>query len=143
MYPQFVEINNHTRQLNLLSKIAASQTAMAGSRISASIVIKNQVVAFGGNSNRSHPFQARFASNESAIFLHAETSCIYNALKVVSVEDLEYSTLYIARIKFTGPRKRSMEWGLSKPCVGCQRAILTYNIRNVVYTLDSDGYEVV
>jgi len=134
----------HSRYLNILSKIAAdiARPAKANTRVSAAIVYKNDIVSFGVSARKSHPFQAKYGKNEDAVYLHAETDAIKNALKYISVEELEKSTLYICRIKFTDTHKKNMIFGLSKPCCGCAKCISTFGIKNVVYSLDNTGYAV-
>lgn len=147
-HPRMPEDNSssgfrHIKYLNLLSKVAADiVTPVKGNtRISAAIVFKNNIVAFGINARKSHPFQAKFGKNEDSVYLHAETDAIKNALKYISIEELSKSTLYVCRVKFSDTMKRSMIFGLSKPCSGCSRCIATFGIRNVVYSLDNDGYD--
>ena len=134
----------HSRYLNILSKIAADivRPAKANTRVSAAIVYKNDIVSFGVSARKSHPFQAKYGKNEDAVYLHAETDAIKNALKYISVEELEKSTLYICRIKFTDTHKKNMIFGLSKPCCGCAKCISAFGIKNVVYSLDNTGYAV-
>lgn len=136
--------NRHSRYLNILSKVAADiiTPAKGNTRISAAIVYKNDIVAFGVNTRKSHPFQAKFGKNEDAVYLHAETDAIKNALKYITVEELEKSTLYICRVKFTDTHRKKMIFGLSKPCCGCARCISTFGIKNVIYSLDETGYAV-
>lgn len=136
--------SRHIKYLNLLAKIAADIVTPAKNnvRMSACVVYQNEVVAFGINERKSHPFQAKFLKNEYAIYLHAEVSAIKNSLKQISVEELEKSTLYICRIKYTDMRRKKLMFGLSKPCCGCERCIHTFGIRNTVYTLDGEGYAV-
>lgn len=148
-YPKMVSIEEstnderHLRYLNLLSKVASDIPipVKGNNRMSACVVYKNDIVAFGVNERKSHPFQARYSKNDDAVFLHAETSAIKNALKYITVEELEKSTLYICRIKFLDTTKKQLVFGLSKPCPGCFRCINTFNLKKVVYTLDNCGYE--
>ena len=134
----------HSRYLNILSKVAAdiAKPAKANTRVSAAIVYRNDIVSFGVSARKSHPFQAKFGKNEDAVYLHAETDAIKNALKYISMEELEKSTLYICRIKFTDTHRKNMIFGLSKPCCGCARCISAFGIRSVVYSLDNTGYAV-
>jgi deoxycytidylate deaminase len=146
-YPKMVDdvgTARHIKYLNLLAKVATDITTpiKGNNRMSACIVYQNEVVAFGVNERKSHPFQAKFLKNEHAIFLHAEVSAIKNALKHITVEELEKTTLYICRVKFTDMKKKGLMFGLSKPCCGCERCIHTFGIQNVIYTLDSGGYSV-
>lgn len=134
----------HIRYLNLLSKIAADVVtpAVNNAKLAACIVYKNDIVSFGVNEMKSHPFQARYGKNKDSVYLHAETSAIKNALKYISQSELESSTLYICRVKYSDFTKAKMMFGLSKPCPGCFRCINTYNIKKVIYTLDGYDYSV-
>jgi deoxycytidylate deaminase len=135
--------NRDERILKELEKVAlASDTISANrARLAACIVYKNNIVAYGINQMKSHPFQAKFSKNIESIFLHAETDCIKNSLRFLELDELSKSTLYICRIKYCDTSKKELIWGISKPCVGCQRAIATFNIRKVVYSCDGDSYK--
>lgn len=149
-YPRMPEEPNrslggkHTKYMNVLSKVAADIINPVGgnARLSACIVYKGDIVSFGINEMKSHPFQARYGKNADSVFLHAETSAIKNALKYISQEELEKSTLYICRVKFTDYTKKKLIFGLSKPCPGCFRCINTFNIKQVIYSLDENGYSI-
>lgn len=132
----------HSRYINMLSKLAADVVtpAVNNARLAACIVYKNDVVSFGVNEMKSHPFQARYGKNKDAVFLHAETSAIKNALKYISLHDLERCTLYISRVKFDDATKTKLIFGTAKPCPGCFRCINTFNIKKVYYTLDNQQY---
>lgn len=122
-----------------LKKIAMQLPRVARARVAAAIVI-NGSQWVGYNSIKSHPFQKRFASNENAIHLHAEIDAIRNFLSCYSAARIRHTTLYIARMKYEDQTKKIMIPGLAKPCVGCQRAIATFGIKNVCYTTE-DGIE--
>lgn len=130
----------HSKILDLLSKVAVTVEPVASARIAAAIVYKNDIISFGVNQRKSHPFQAQFCRNHQSIFLHAETDAIKNALKFIDQETLSRSTLYICRMKYVGTDRRKFVYGLSKPCDGCMRAIANFDIKNVVYSLDDGGY---
>lgn len=132
----------HSRYINMLSKLAADVVtpAVNNARLAACVVYKNDVVSFGVNEMKSHPFQARYGKNKDSVYLHAETSAIKNALKYITQDELENSTLYICRVKYHDFTKTKMIFGLSKPCPGCFRCINTFNIKRVIYTLDNEGY---
>lgn len=149
-YPRMPEVRNstsggkHIKYLNMLSKVAADipQPVGGNARLSACIVYKGDIVSFGINEKKSHPFQAKYGKNADSVFLHAETSAIKNALKYITQEDLEKSTLYVCRVKYMDYTKKQMIFGLSKPCPGCFRCINTFNIRQVVFSLDGNDYSV-
>ena len=97
----------------------------------ACIVYKHEIVAFGQNQMKSHPFQAKFAKNSKAIFIHAEVEAIYNALKKLSLKELEKAELYVIRLKKDG------QIGLSAPCTGCARCINTFKIGKVFHSSEN------
>jgi len=130
--------------MNMLAKVAADIVlpVKGNTRMSAAVVYKNDIVAFGVNGKKSHPFQAKFGKNEDSVYLHAETDAIKNALKYISLDEISKSTLYVCRVKYSDTLKNKMIFGISKPCSGCSRCIATFCIRNVIYSLDTDGYSV-
>jgi tRNA(Arg) A34 adenosine deaminase TadA len=136
-------MKKHRKHLDVLSKIADALEPVSNASIAAAVVYKNSVVAVGINQRKSHPFAAQFRKNEHAIYLHAETDAIKNALKHISVEELSKASLYIARTKQVSSTDDTRIWGLAKPCEGCQKAIATFGIRNVYYTCDDQGFECV
>ncbi len=130
-------MNKHEKALNLLAVVAegvSRKTASAGARVAASIVYKNKIISIGTNSLKSHPFQKKYASVEHAIYLHAETDAIRLALRHLTESELAKATLYVCRVKHQNGGNSPVIWGLSKPCIGCQRAIATFNISKVVYS---------
>ena len=97
---------------------------------------KEHILAEGRNQHKSHPFQKLYGKNDQCIYLHAEVEAIKNALKTMHVDSLSDCDLYVMRLKQasrTGPTIT----GLSKPCIGCMRAIATFGIHNVYYTEDN------
>lgn len=132
----------HNKYINILSKIAVSIEPVAQARIAACLVIKNEIISFGINKKKTHPFQAMYGTNENSIFLHAETDCIKNALKLVDMKQLTKASLYICRVKYEACTKNKFIFGLAKPCPGCSKAIATFGIKNIYYSLDNTGYAV-
>jgi deoxycytidylate deaminase len=120
--------------IDMVTEQAKETDPVDRSQHAAAVVIKNKVVGFGVNKYKTHPFQTKYGRNEDAIYLHAETSAIKDALRTVSVEDLGRATLYVARVK----KNRSHEYinGMSKPCEGCERCIADFGIKKVIYTTD-------
>ena len=80
---------------------------------------------------------ARLAA--AIVYLHAETDTIRTALRHLTDKQLAKSTLYVCRIKHQDGPGTPLTWGLSKPCPGCQRAIATFDIKNVVYSDEGKG----
>lgn len=135
-------MDKHEKVLDLLSVMAEGvdrNTTASGARLAAAIVYKNQVVSVGVNQKKSHPFQAKYSTNEDAIFLHAETDTIRTALRHLTEKQLSKATLYVCRIKHEDGPNTPLIWGLAKPCVGCQRAIATFDIKGVVYSEEGTG----
>ena len=131
----------HTKYMNILTKMAVAVEPVAQARIAAAIVIKNDIISFGINQKKTHPFQAMFGKNSDCIYLHAEIDAIKNALRIITVDELSRSTLYVCRVKYDCDQKSNFIFGLSKPCSGCSRAIANFDIKNVYYSLDIEGYQ--
>jgi tRNA(Arg) A34 adenosine deaminase TadA len=128
--------------LHTLAKIAEANDD-SNIRFAAAVVYRNKIISVGYNRRKSHPFQAKFAKNPEAIFLHAEVHAIKDALRDISVEDLARCELYISRVKKPKAGDKHFVWGLAKPCCGCQRAIAEFGIKRTIYTCDETGnYEV-
>ena len=139
--PKIRGITRHDKYMNTLAKIAVAVQPVAQARIASCIVYKNEIISFGINQKKSHPFQALYGTNKDSIFLHAETDAIKNALKIINIDDLEKSSLYICRVKYEECNKKKFVFGLAKPCPGCSRAIANFGIKNIYYSLDNNGYE--
>lgn len=118
-----------------LYKIAENVEPVRRARLAACLVYKNEVISVGYNQKKSHPFQKQFSKNEDAIYLHAETSAIVNALKTHDLDTLRKSSMYILRLKRLG-RSPTLIEGLAKPCIGCQKALAQFDIRNVYYSTE-------
>lgn len=119
----------------MLLPICEAVEPVARSRHAAAIVYKKKIVAYGINRLKTHPFHQQFSKNEDSIFLHAETDAIKNALKKISQNDLKKCSLYVMRLDLNDKH------ALSKPCIGCQKAIATFDIKNVLYSLNGGGFE--
>lgn len=129
------------RILDFLSKAAeAADHVGIRAKLAAAIVIRNEIIAIGFNRKKTHPFQAQFQTNDKQIYLHAETDAINRALKYISKDELRKATLYVARVKYKDNRNKKAIWAESMPCIGCQKAISSYGIKNVIHTCN-DGYK--
>mgnify|MGYP006345926419 CR=1 FL=1 len=123
-----------------LKELALSHAEQVrSSRHAAIISYKGNQVSWGVNRYKTHPIMLQYQRNEQAIFLHAETDAIKNALK--ERDDLSRCSLYVLRIKKDDDRKTNI-CGIAKPCIGCMKAISTFGIKSVKYTLDNNGYGV-
>jgi hypothetical protein len=127
--------------MKIISKVAEAVPPFAQARVAAALVYKNEIISIGTNKNKTHPFQKKYAVNDDAIYLHAETDAIYNGLRKHSTDIISKSKLYISRMKYPDGSKKFFVPGLSKPCEGCARAIATFNIKHVCYTIDSGGFD--
>jgi deoxycytidylate deaminase len=135
----FIAMQSRIESMNdkifsLLDKVAETSDH-SRYQMSAAIVLKNRVIAFGSNRMKTHPFQAKYGSKSDRIYLHAEIHAIKNALKSVNIRDLRKANLYVLRKKDKG-------FGMAKPCEGCMRAIVEFGLRSVTYTTEN-GYETI
>tara|TARA_Y100000310_G_scaffold34476_1_gene32642 strand:+ start:621 stop:1031 length:411 start_codon:yes stop_codon:yes gene_type:complete len=128
------------RIIDQLFKLAQDVPAIGSARFAACIVSGTSFVSYGFNQKKSHPFQAKYAKNVDAIYLHSETDAIKNALKRISPDELEKCSLYITRAKRDEENKRWL-YGLAKPCIGCVAAIDDFDLKRVIYSLDVEGYK--
>ena len=133
-------MTRHERILSLLDSVAETVEPVAAARIAAAIVYKKEVISIGTNRLKTDPFQSKFSSHIQAIYLHAENDAIKKALRVLSIEELAKSRLYISRSKFEEPTKKTMIRGLARPCAGCMRAIAAFDIKHVCFTTE-EGYD--
>lgn len=135
-------MSRHTKHIHTLFTKAATLGEVGNSRVAASIVMYNRIIAFGINQYKTHPLQKKFGKNNQCVHLHAEICAIKNALRFIQKSDLLNCTLYIARAKYQDETKQQFIHGLAKPCAnGCERAIETLGIKKVVYTIDGHGWE--
>lgn len=102
-------------------------------RLAAGIIYKNTLISTGVNSYKTDPFQAKYSKNEKAIHLHAEIAAIKNALRHLSVDDIQKSSLLVVRVK-RKTDKEPYSPAMAKPCCGCRRCMVEFGIKNVYYT---------
>lgn len=114
--------------VRLAHKLATDSIPHAGARVCAIIAHRGEVLSVGFNSSKTHPFQAKYRKNPHAVFWHAETSAINNALKRKHFELLPKSSMYVLRLTHAGKP------ALSMPCEGCSKAIVEHNINRVIFT---------
>jgi deoxycytidylate deaminase len=129
--------------LNLLHEVAIATPKISGAKIAAAVVYKNKIISVGVNSYKSCPMQAKYArAKDLSIFQHAEIAAIKNSLRHLDLEQIRKSSLYICRAK-NDVKTNKMVFGLSKPCSGCFRAIMEFGFKKAIYTLDSEGWELI
>lgn len=115
--------NNHTK-----TRIRA--------KIAAVITDGSEIISTGINQKKTHPYQAKFAKNPEAIYLHAEIDAIVSALRKT---DIKGCTMIVSRMKYVSSEDMSYTLGNSKPCLGCAAALQHVGISRLIYSTD-DGY---
>lgn len=130
---------NHSQQIRWLVQLASQAELVHKVRMIAALTFKGRTIAVRPNSVRTDPFHSRYARDPLRLSIHAETACLKAALKVLNLNDLERCTLYVARAKMVNGK---FVPGLAKPCLGCQRAIASFSLAKVVYSLEGEGWEV-
>ncbi len=106
-------------------------------RLSAAVVRRNTVIAYGTNSMKTDPLQGKYRKNECAVYMHAEISAIKNSLRRIDIDTLKKCDIYVCRVKRDSTKKNNIIWGNAKPCSGCARAISDFEFKNVYFTCDS------
>ena len=124
--------------VEMLTRLAIDNPGIRNNqfKFGAGIVYKNNLIATGVNSYKTHPLMAQWGQNEDSICLHAEIDAIKNALKLITPSQLAKCDMYIVRVKRPDPETKTWVHGLAKPCKGCRRAIVNFGLRNVYYTTD-------
>lgn len=128
-------MKKHEKRLELLKRLAEDHDGTAGAKVVAALDYKGNLY-FGFNSEKTHPFQKKFAKKPEAIFLHAEIDAIRNGLKYLTIDQVSKSTLYIARVKRPHHKSKDYVAGHAKPCSGCAACITKFAIKKVYYTVD-------
>ena len=101
------------------------------------IVYKNKVISTGFNKDKTDPLQKiynihRNISLDSPPKCHAETDAIKH---LIGAENINWNmiSLYIVRLR------RSIQYGLARPCASCMQLIKDCGIHHIYYTTNS-GY---
>lgn len=127
--------NRQSKFIRHAALIASDVAPVSRAKLAAIIVHKNNIVSIGTNSLKTHPLQKKFCRHPNAIHLHAEIDAISKALKRIDADDLKNSEIYIARVKYN--KSMQEEYGLAKPCEGCQKALDFFGIKKIFYTEDA------
>ncbi len=137
-------MNRDMKYMNRLARLAEDLEPVASARVASFLVHRNEIIGYGFNQNKTSTFQAKWGRNSEAIFNHAETSAVHNALKRFDVEELRdmKTTLYVCRIKKFRIDSKTKDFvnvfGLSAPCEGCRRCLTHHAINRVVFSLDAE-----
>lgn len=126
---------NVSKTIDLLRIVAEDIEPVSNARLAAAILYRNRIISIGFNQMKSHPFAAEYCKNPDAIFLHAETDAIFKAKKKLTEKEMSKSTLVVVRVK--SDARGNKIFGIAKPCFGCESCISDYNIKTLIYTLDS------
>lgn len=120
---------NKKQIVETLYTLTLNHTKCGGQTVVAYLGFGNRYV-FGFNRYQSHPLQKMYSKNPYGIFLHAEIDAIQKFLR--SHVDIKRATMYICRMIYGIPAP-------SKPCEGCLRAIVAFNIKSVYHTTFGDS----
>lgn len=128
-----------------LKVIARDTSTRQRVAMSAAIVKNNKIISIGVNSfDKTDSFQKKFSKNPEIVFPHAEVSAIKNAFKSIDLYTMRKCYIYVCRMKFDSTHKLNLIQGLSKPCDACMKAIQTFELKGVIYTLDEENeYEII
>lgn len=103
-----------------------------GVRMWAGIWHATKLIASGAASSKTHPLQARFATDPTRIFMHAEIAALAAYQRRLRVDSttpkLSDCLMIVARVKKDG------SIGLAKPCEGCQLALIEFEIGEIEWT---------
>lgn len=108
-------------------------------RMAAAVAIRGEVLSWGTNEARTHPFQAAWRRREDAIYWHAETKAIHNFIRRHDPDLLQRATVYVHRVKRPHPKSKTFLFGTARPCSGCFGCIRDFGIPRVIYSTN-DGY---
>lgn len=106
-------------------------------KLAALMVHKGKVVAIGNNSYKTHPLQAKFQRKYGSVCLHAEIDCLKNAAREIGLDRLSKCKIVVARVKKVDGVYAS---ALAKPCKGCERALVQFDVGECWFSTDS-GFE--
>lgn len=118
-----------------LIELACRTAPIRGARVAAAVCARSKVLGVGQNALKSHPFQARWGRSPEAIYWHAETRAIHDALDQVT-DTLRGAEIFVVRVH------ADHSLALSRPCAGCAEAIAHYEISAVHYT-DHTGWQTI
>lgn len=128
------------RILHDLEVMARDVPPVTGIRLTAAVAIRGEVLAWGTNELRTHPFQARWGKNADAIYWHAETKAIHNFIRRHNPDLLQKATMYVVRIKRPFERSKDFVKGMARPCKGCFSCIRDFGIPRIAYSNQDGGF---
>jgi len=102
-------------------------------RLCALIVSGGNILSIGFNQSRTHGYIEVIKKNKWTN-LHAEIDAILKARRKI---DLRGSKMFIVRLI-----EKNTHFAIARPCEMCQRAIKSYGIKKVYYSIDDDTYAI-
>jgi len=126
-------MRNLTQRLNDLIAIARTQREFplkekVRCNHVAGIWLDNRLAAIGRNRKKSHPLQARFSDRPQRIYLHAEIDAIVEFLTKFHISNFARAEMIVIRLDADNNLVNS------KPCLGCQKALITFGFKDVEWT---------
>lgn len=114
-----------------VAKAAAKTSTHNRAHIGAVLVSHREIIGIGVNGKKSHPLQRhynkfRFADDTANHLMHAEVDALVKARHLIRND----TAIYIYR------EMKDDTHGMSRPCAGCMRALVDFNVKNVFYTTD-------
>jgi len=106
-------------------------------KLAAVMYYKNKVVSVGYNSYKTDPLQKIYSSKNGSVCLHAEIDCIKRALRLIDIDTLKKCTMVVGRVK---KDKGELVSALARPCKGCYRAIVAFELGQCWFSTD-DGFD--
>jgi deoxycytidylate deaminase len=123
-------MNAYDHKLFALARAAARTSTHNKAHIGAVIVCGKDILSVGVNGMKSHPLQAkynrlRFEDERANHLMHAELDALVKA-KAMKANP----AVYIYR------ELRHGGTGMSRPCVGCLRALIDHGVTRMFYTTE-------
>ena len=109
----------------------ASYNSDCGHLLGAAAFYNGKLLALGWNSNKTHPMQAHYNSQERGFDGYHFKSTIHAEMMVIN--KIKYLDIDFSKVKVFVWRGKH-EPRLSKPCAACEKALRDLGIRHVYYT---------
>ena len=123
--------------VDMLTRLAVENPGVRNRfKLAAGIVYRNHLIATGVNSCKTHPLMLQFGKNSEALFIHAEIDAIKNALRLITQDQLAKCDMYVVRVKRPDNDLKNWQHAMARPCSGCQRAIISFGLKNIYYTTE-------
>ena len=95
-------------------------------RVCCGAFLNKRLIVLGFNSyTKTHPIMRKWGKNAESIFLHAEIDCLLTARRKLCDNTFNRLEFFVARINRQG------ELVSAKPCVGCMKAFMYFDVKSV------------